>query len=387
MKKKINFNDTIYLTMVFLYCFIKILANANISTIFTIDIASISLIINYCCIFFLIFTFVTRKKIGIKRLIFTFCITIVAGLVCLSVSDMSFFITYLFIICIPDNLEISRISKVMFRAYIINICLIFILFLLGISPDSILYQHGVIRHSLGFVSPNAFANIVTICLMLWIYTKNDNWKLKDILLGTVILFITYYYSNSRLALIIGLLDIVFTTITIKNNKVNELISNIIMSLSKYIMIILTILSLGITIYASKNFNNTLQNIDDFLTGRLQWSVYYYDKYDFNLFGQNILTVSKKQSLITGDKWQNVDNSYVSITIKYGYILIVSLCLIYFLLGKKLKKEQNINSSIYVLLICLIGITENFILISAYNLSIFMIGMLLKPEKRYLNEKK
>lgn len=372
IKRQKNIWYELYLIVACIYAVYRVITATYIENLIFFPVNKLY-IVNYVCIIGLIISFFGQTKITYKRLIISFIIAIIIGIISYFSFDMPSFITFIFILTYPAGLSLKILARRMFWCYFIVIPVIVLAALNGIIKDYTIYQR-VLRHSCGFVTPNTFSNYVTITVMLKVYYKFDEWKVKNSFVWMVILIVLYNITNSRLAFLSGMLMIVLAHIfkLIKSNKFKRYLYNI----SSVLFSILSIICVWATIYFSNHKGILYTEINLFFTGRLTWLTYYYETYGIKLFGQKIVTVSRAVAEETGISWQNIDNAYVLIIIRFGIIFLIGMMIVYFLLGKYLKRDKNLVGAIYVVVICVIGITENFLLHAGMNFTIFMVAEMI-----------
>lgn len=118
-----------------------------------------------------------------------------------------------------------------------------------------------------------------------------------------------------------------------------------------------------------------------MTGRLSWMIYYYNNYGIDNFGNKIASVSKITAVKTGAKWANLDNSYILFSIKYGLIFLYVFIILYFILGKQLRRKDDLKSALYVILISIFGLTESILFVPGFNFSLLFIAEMISDYKR------
>lgn len=377
-KKKINIHILLYTFAMCLYTLMRIISSSYITEILPISFEKLNIIVNNFCILVLILLLFSKKRLNYKSFFTIILLTTIVGIITFRVHDKGLFLTYLFLISYPCKLKLDILAKKVFLTMVISIMIIVSLSLFGVVTNYTFLQHGTIRYSLGFVSANSLANCVTLSFLLYTYFKNNSIKKTQILFWLLITCFVYKVTNSRLAFYIAILNIVILIILriLKSKKT----SKIFFLLCKFIFASLSILCILSTIYFSTNKNNIYNKINEIFTGRLSWMIQYYDTYGFNIVGQPILTVSKKEALEKGTSWSNVDNSYVYIGVKYGILFLIVLAFVYYTLGRKLEKNNDLYGAIYITLLCLIGMTENFFLMTGYNFSLVIIAKSINYKK-------
>lgn len=376
--RKMSFQHLLYILMAGLYLFFRIFSSTYLIK-FVNDLSHFESIINYTCCLGLFFVFIRENKIKTKKLVISIIIFLVTLLASHYSTDKSIIITCLFIIAYPSEMEIKKLAKALFKISFITTLLTVICMIFKIIPDYISIQHGMERHSLGFVAPNAIANIITLSVMLWYYYNDSKKTFKSGIIVFLFIAIVYYFTNSRLAFAIGVISII-ANIYIDNKK-SDKIDKKIYFLSKHIVGICSIICLIITIFFSTHKEKAIYStIDNISTGRLSWMINYYNRYGIGLWGNKIASVSKITAVTTGGHWFNLDNSYILFSIKYGLLFLLVFVLLYNMLGKSIRKNNNLKAAVYVILIAIFGMTESILFTPGFNFSLMFIAEMISGIK-------
>ncbi len=358
----------IYVWTVVTYIAFRVIASS------TLGLESIVSFYNNIAIVLLMICFLANRKMTIKQLTILLVITAIVALVCYKVSDWPFFISYLFILSFPSNLFVEKLSKCIFFTFMSISGGIVVLSIVGVIDDAIIYQHGTIRHSLGFVSPNAFASTTAVGLLAYIYYKYKNWKVKNTVFSIILATVIFHFTSSRLAFVISVLS----TIIVQISRLDYFhhFRKLILWVAKFAVPTCGCLSIWAMMYYANNQSGLYNLLNVITTYRLSWMIKYYNEYGIQLLGKPIVTVSRSQAIAQGIQWSGVDNAYALFAIKYGLIFFTSFLVLYFFLGKKIGREKDVPAAICIIMISIIGITENYLCITGYNISLFFIAKAL-----------
>ena len=378
---KITINKSVqnlYVWTVAVYIALRILASS------TLELGSIVTFYNNMAIVLLMVCLLANRKITIKRVKILLAITAVVALVCYKVSDWPFFISYLFILSFPENLSVKKLSKYIFLTFMLISSYIVGLSLVGAIDDAMIYQHGTMRHSFGFTSPNAFASTTAVGLLAYIYYKYKNWKMRNTIVAIVLSITVYYFTSSRLAFIISLIATFLVQLSLFECFYR--FRKVILQVAKFAVPICGCLCIWAMQYFAINQSGLYNIINVITTYRLSWMIKYYQEYGIQLLGKPIVTVSRSQAIAQGIQWSGIDNAYALFAIKYGMIFFVSFLFLYFFLGKKIEKEKDLPAAICVIMVAIIGVTENYLCITGYNISLFFIAnMFTELRKEQINK--
>ena len=84
-------------------------------------------------------------------------------------------------------------------------------------------------------------------------------------------------------------------------------------------------------------------------------------------------------LAGGKRWVGLDAAYLNYTLRYGLIFMFVLSAFYYKTCKKFRNYKLIYESAYVIIICIMALTENILLLPYYNFGLFLIAKNLKSE--------
>lgn len=372
-KKMEKASHIIYTILFLIYTIFFTFSSSYIDEIFNYSLS----IIQYIVWIGLVSLYFFRETISIKKLIVSILGLVLIFAISNTVVDKALITNILFLVCYPENLNLEEINKKLLITLICVVGGIVLLASLGIITNYTFYRENHIRKSMGFVSANVFANLVTLIIMIYACLKGRKWNIVNVLLSLIILVLVNNATNSRLAFGIGILTIILAVL----NKITVRFEKYFYLLVKYSFIIFFVFCLSVTIYFSDKKNTKeFVIINEVTTGRLGWIETYYEENGINLFGNNIVTVGKKSSVQNNKTWRGIDNAYMYALIKYGIIYILIVSYLYFELGKYLREKKMINEAIFIFLICLIGLTENITLYPSYNIALIIIGKILSERK-------
>ena len=371
MKYNDRLIEKIYCILVAIYSFSSVLLSTYIDNLF-FNYSQFYDFLRYTLIFAFLVIFILNIRCTKKTFAFIILFCMFIGVVLMNNTDKSFLLIILILISFPKNMELQKMSKLLFDTNVFTILLVAFLYKVGFINEYVFIQRGVTRHSLGFVSANALSNLITSTLLLHIYYKNDRWNIIKSLFWCIVLLLIYRLTYSRLALILGMTSLIFITFYkfIKNNKI---IKNILFFCSKYIFPFLFMTLTLLTIYLSvKQMNSFFNEINELFSNRLCQMIDFYRKYGIHLLGQPIETVSIHYVAENGGVWLGLDTSYMNYLLRYGFIFMLLISYCYIKSGNFIKKKDLLIDAIYIIFICIMGITENILLIPYYNLSMFII---------------
>ena len=257
-------------------------------------------------------------------------------------------------------------------------CFIIIIFSqIGIAENYVILRaDGTIRQSLGFSHPNALAAYwLSICCD-YIYLAFNKNKIIKLFICTIITFIIGYITDSRTVIICVSLMII---LLLYNNYLNNKIIKKIVIFLPYLLFALSLSSA----YLYKS-SDLIKNIDRLLSIRIYYTEQYLQKYDINLFGQKIETVSTVQSRLLNISPQILDNSYIVLLLKFGIILLFCSCLLLSLRLKLSYRERDKLLIIILIIFMIVGLFENWLIKINYNPFILSFSSLIYRERKKID---
>ena len=321
-----------------------------------------------------------------KRIMY---VSLVLGIVTIIVTSITnnyaLALMFMAIMTCPSGMEISTIAKWEKRSLFCLIVFTIALAVMGIIPSDVVYRENAIRNSYGFTSANAFANSTLIWMLLFGLQKKERWNWRDTIFCGSIAVAVFLFTNSRMAFIMSLVLSLFFLMLKKENRFK---GKILYQISKLCFPVLMIVCYICSwLYKGGYYISQLYILIILMSYRLGFMRNYLRGYGIKLFGQTIKTVSYSQALRTGEAWSGLDNSYMYILICWGLIIAIILSLLYYQLGKYNYEKTNKYEAFVVIVLCIIGITENYLSLVGDNIAIIMIAIMLNKNSRIFGKMK
>ena len=321
-----------------------------------------------------------------KRIMY---VSLVLGIVTIIVTSITnnyaLALMFMAIMTCPSGMEISTIAKWEKRSLFCLIVFTIALAVMGIIPSDVVYRENAIRNSYGFTSANAFANSTLIWMLLFGLQKKERWNWRDTIFCGSIAVAVFLFTNSRMAFIMSLVLSLFFLMLKKENRFK---GKILYQISKLCFPVLMIVCYICSwLYKGGYYISQLNILNIMMSYRLGFMRNYLRGYGIKLFGQTIKTVSYSQALRTGEAWSGLDNSYMYILICWGLIIAIILSLLYYQLGKYNYEKTNKYEAFVVIVLCIIGISENYLSLVGDNIAIIMIAIMLNKNSRIFGKMK
>lgn len=372
--KKTELQSYTYIFLLCLYTAVTVLASSNVDNVLFINKSLLYSFIGKWIGPALIVLFLWERKLKRSKLVVMAVLSFIVIAVSLNSQNRGFATMYAVMLAYPSELSAKKIAKWKSYTIFFTTAVILILYSLGLVVGDINIRGSITRISCGFISPNAFGNTVLIWMIIFIYYKFEDWNMKNTVLCIFITGIVFKLSNSRMSFIIEILVLVVIHIWIFKKDSNH---KFLYETASWAYPCLTVLCYVITYIFSKGiFSDYLSVLNVFLSYRLGFMRKYLLEYGIKPFGQIIQTVSRSQQIATGEAWSGLDNSYMYILICWGLILSIILCVLYFTLGKYLKKKGDYIGALCVIALCIVGLTESYLSNVSYNLAVVLIAEML-----------
>ena len=349
-------------------------------------------------LFLVVYIIINKNKYTNKNIIFLLLCTLFFTIVSIVTNDKKM-LKLMSLIIAFQNINFEKFIKKDFTFRSIFLIIVVFLNLLGFTHNNDVTRIGesTIRYALGFHHPNTFAVYTMMLGLEFIYLNRTDKKIKSFIFVIIIFGLNYFLTDSRAAMIIEILMIIY--LTIPSNVIQKLFENkIIKNGITLSFLILLFLSLFLTFNYSKN-NNLLYKVNELTSSRIMLANMYIKKYSvFSLFGQEISETNRFIDSKQNPNYIPLDNGYVHLILKFGFLTTIIFFLFYFIALKRLYENKNyiLIFIIFILNLYLvmeattIGVIYNpFLLVFATTFYDYIEGIDIKniENKNTLNNKK
>lgn len=368
--------NSAYVFAVGLYIFAAIITGANFTTTGRLSNFA-SILYNYVAYYLLMGVSIINVMLNIKwtrnKLYYLMFVGLLILLMCY-MGNNSLLLPFVVILGYPHDLDLWQLAKVVFWTQAATIIIIILGCLAGTFGDYTFIQRDVLRHSWGFTSPNTLGNYIAIILGEYILIYWKKWNLANTIVWIAILLVMWNYQNSRAAFYYGIL-IILLTLLIKKDFLNQQVSNFVMWLPIALYTIGTIITIYAIIRFSKNQDNTYNFFNALFSGRLSFMIRFYNRYGLSWFGHTIEIISLAKVRASNGllSWMGLDSSYAYIAINDGFIGVIAYGVIYFFANLKVFKDKNWGGVIFLILMALMGLSENYLRLININFTFFIFA--------------
>ena len=307
-----------------------------------------------------IFLYQKYSKSDFAKIVVIGILSIISAFRCHNFSLVSLFI----IVVAAGDINIEKILKKYFHFGVFFVLITILLSFVGFIPDEVIIRYRDVRHSMGFRHPNILGIEVAQFVIIYMYLHRTNKFLKTVVLSVLSIIFLYFVPNSRTAyLLIGVIFFLFMIIQILERKKKS---------TRHLFIALFILAIVFNVFSIyfgiTNGRSFLQNIlglpEQYTTAlaRITGGYDAYRIYGVHLFGTEVI-LDIQESWGIGHIW--LDNTYLTLLIRYGIIMYIVFSFSYYYL-MHIKKESNVYLFIILFGYCVYGVLEPSMFIFVYN---------------------
>lgn len=326
---------------------------------------------------------IQSKTYNVKTILIIILLSILGIITFFTSKDETFIILLLFIFSLKD-ISFENLVKKDFYIKLIILLFIFIMYFCGYTSEYLISRNHNLRNTFGFAHPNVLGFMIVMLNIEYIYINKEKFKITYLLICFISLIFIYIYPNSRSSIILLIMMSVMCLL-IRTNFKKILYVKPVKFLIKNSFFIFTLLTIIFTFLLCQN-NKVGITLDSIFSRRLYFIENYLEKYNVNLFGNDLLFVSSEVSGIFKIEPSILDNLFILILLQYGII-------VYFVFGYLFNKSFDMaykNNNIFLIIILFIlmayGMMENYIFKCGYNVFIFYFGNILyKRENKSLKK--
>lgn len=313
------------------------------------------------------------EKYTMKRLLLYGVITFVSIYSVLQTGNFGLLTTVIICLAICEA-DINKILKSVFDYQVfflvVHTCIVLIFFLVSNISLS-MYIDGVKRYNFGFRHPNTFSIYLFNLLILWIWIKYEKIKLMHIAIFFSISMLAFFFTKTRTSFINAIIFCILLLLSKSKYSFKKLINII----AKYLVPICA----GLTLWCAYLYiygTPIAIFINELLSNRIKLGAYAMSHFGFSFWGQDIT----KYSVIWDFKWRlnaiTFDNLYTFLAVNQGFVWIVVLSVLFYLLARK----NDLKINIFIIVWALYGITEVHGLNGFKCFPIFLLVLLFKRNK-------
>lgn len=357
---------------IFAYCFLTVvsLQYAFINTGWEISGLISTLFTGGAVALFLVWMFL--QKYSIKSFTVRITFLLIAVLTYIATGETVFLIM-LMTAMIFTSVDYKKAFRYLLNIRVLLLLVVIFASLVGIlNINAISIVKGgttsaVVGYGLGYNHPNQLGCTVCVLLLMYACYKNEKIKYRNIALIGVIELIAYIVTKNRTGAFISAL-LVIALLLYKNKVASKRFINILEKSGKWIMPLCTLLALGLPLMmasVSGRAKVVLYAINGIIGSRFTHSARVFENYSVPLFG-GVIDFDKLQTLY---QYSIVDNGYLRLIYNFGIVGFAVFMVLYFLTVRKLIRKKEYIYIIAIILMSLMGITENVLRSFALNFTV------------------
>ena len=357
---------------IFAYCFLTVvsLQYAFINTGWEISGLISTLFTGGAVALFLVWMFLQKYSIKSSTVRITFLL--IAVLTYIATGETVFLIM-LMTAMIFTSVDYKKAFRYLLNIRVLLLLVVIFASLVGIlNINAISIVKGgttsaVVGYGLGYNHPNQLGCTVCVLLLMYACYKNEKIKYRNIALIGVIELIAYIVTKNRTGAFISAL-LVIALLLYKNKVASKRFINILEKSGKWIMPLCALLALGLPLMmasVSGRAKVVLYAINGIIGSRFTHSARVFENYSVPLFG-GVIDFDKLQTLY---QYSIVDNGYLRLIYNFGIVGFAVFMVLYFLTVRKLIRKKEYIYIIAIILMSLMGITENVLRSFALNFTV------------------
>lgn len=271
--------------------------------------------------------------------------------------------------------------RVFFRTASVVCGALFLLSILGVIENLVIYTGLKPRYSFGSVYPTDFAATLFYIELAHAYLKGKNYNLRNFFFWIVISFFVLVFCVARLDFI---LIFCFAWAMLLAAYVPKLFS--FRGIRAVLWLMIPVLCVGSillhVVYTPENKFFAWMN--GLLSGRLYYGNLAVNDYGFTLFGQ---VVRMQGWGFTTTEWDSklgyyfVDCGWLSLALQYGIVMVVFVCAVYTAVSRKSFKEGDHILPIILFFIALTSVVDHHLFEYWFNPFLLVLNMGLCAGRR------
>lgn len=363
MQKNKILKHRYFRTMFWLWVLPQSIKLTSLYNLYSVSIDYINSVFDYLVLIMAVLYIIMYQKYSASdmvRIVLIGAISVVSAISCHNFSLVSLFV----IIVSAADIEIESILKKYFKFGVVFIAITMLLSIIDVIPNETMARYNMTRYSMGFRHPNILGIEVAQFVIIYIYLHRKENIIKIIATSIISIMFLYLIPDSRTAyILIGIVLVIYMIISFADKK------SIDTKLFFNIMIIGSVLFNIFSVYFGiTNGRALLERIfglpEQFTSFFARFTGGYdaYMRYGISLFGKEVI-LDVQESWGIGHIW--LDNTYLTLLIRYGILMYVIFSFSYYYL-MNIKKSKDKYLFIILFSYSVYGIMEPSMFIFVYN---------------------
>lgn len=382
MKKELSYREWLLCIAMYIYIVVYFtFGSSMLSEVWNIKIVTMFTEVFLCgaCLV----SFISRKNSVFNYILYALLISL--GLVIYLKSDVYYFILLIaMIFSIADLKEFNRLIKVSLIGQIQSLLVVILLYTFDYIEEFQLIRDSKVRHSLGFTHPNVLGTLLFSMIMAYFYLRKNKLCFVEILFSYLFVYLISAITGSRTSA--ACLFISITVLLVIKIGKNFKISHKIFIIYGCLFPIVTFISYYLGVLYGKQ-NALILVLDKLFSRRLYFNHWFLNLYSMKPFGQRMVFVNSKEAALNQFmKAEILDNSYISIILRFGLVLFIVIVFANLILSKIFKEKNMLYDCVFLILFIIFGFFETYYIYFQYNFTILLFFLIIqKINKKSLIE--
>lgn len=290
------------------------------------------------------------------------------------VSGYSALVDDVLLIVGAKGIDLKKIVKI-YLGIVVSVTIIAMIAVKFGWIEHIIYvRDGKNRYAFGSVYCTDFAAHIFYAIAAYCYLKGEKIKYYAILIFALLGGFVYYYCDARLDTIcieaLALFMLIYKFMgRYRGGKHSSSKVSIWSRVWNWMLILSVPAAALISIITTMLYNPenaAMKQINKLLTNRLKYGKMGIDQYGFKIFGQHVTMSGNGGTNEAVKDYFFIDNSFVSIALRFGIIAILAICIYYVCASYRLIKNKNKLLVYLIVFIAINSIVAHHFIEIAYN---------------------
>ena len=300
-------------------------------------------------------------------------------------SDGYRFLLYLAVLTVGYlNIDHRKILRTWLAVVGTIVCITAIAGMTGLISTMTFYYRNGVRSSLGFNYPTDFASIVLfVLLILWVaWKKIPDWLMLILAAGSTLLSAFIARSSTSLicsvlffvCILCHLIDQKFLSRHLRLRWFNKLVNGFLTILFPLLLAVFCVM-----MFAYHKDMGIGIRLDSMMSSRISLAVDAVEQYGIHAFGTPFEMIGWGSTAFRSLEYNFVDSTYALILVRYGWVLLIAICLFWGWMVRKAIRCGNRKLALIMGIIALHSFSEHHFMDVHFNI------LLVMPFAAYLAE--
>lgn len=284
---------------------------------------------------------------------------------------------WMFVIAAKD-VDFDKIVKAVYRILYVMIPLTIILRFAGVMEEFTKPRGEAVRYSLGFSHPNQLGIVLFQFVVCHCYLHRKKLKITDYLLIVAVILFIYIAPNSQSAYLSIFAFLILSIFCGECQKHSLKIADIYGKVILLFAFLLNVVSIFLSVVDIRLFP-LLWKMDALISNRFATSYNTFQIYGIKIWGQKVFLYEEERiqaGMADGAGRLYLDNSYMTLLIKYGVISYLIFSIAYLLLMDYFRKKEQYFMVTVLFMFALYGVMENCMFSAFHNVYLLAFAQML-----------